>query len=305
MMTTRTIDPGVLDRGLGCFLGLAVGDALGTTLEFSARDSNPRHTEMTGGGPFNLKPGEWTDDTAMALALAESLQACNGLDERDLMTRFVAWYRDGEYSCTGKCFDIGGATHMALERFMKTGKPKAGSKSENAAGNGSLMRLGPVALFAFADGEYAAEVARKQSVTTHAAPQAVEACESFVEMLRHAILGAGKDAISPRGWEGHRAVADVLAGSWRGRGRDEISSSGYVVDTLEAALWSVHHAQNFEEALIIAVNLGDDADSVGAVTGQIAGAIWGASAIPQRWLKPLAWRDRLETLGRKLMKASA
>jgi ADP-ribosyl-[dinitrogen reductase] hydrolase len=305
MMTTRKttrIDPGVLDRGLGCFLGLAVGDALGTTLEFTRRaNRGPWHTEMIGGGPFDLKPGQWTDDTAMAVALAESLQACNGLDEHDLMTRFVAWYRDGTYSCTGECFDIGSATCDALVRFMKTGNPKAGSKSENAAGNGSLMRLAPVALFALDDDQYVARIARRQSATTHAAPQAVEACQGFAGMLRDAILGAGKAAIQPRNWDGHRAVSDVLGGSWRSKDRGQISSSGYVIDTLEAALWSVHRAPSFEAALISAVNLGDDADTVGAVTGQIAGAIWGMSAIPQRWLKPLAWRDRIEALGRDLM----
>lgn len=290
-MTTTKIDPGVLDRGLGCFLGLAVGDALGTTLEFSERDSNPLHTEMIGAGPFDLEPGQWTDDTAMALALAESLQARGGLDERDLMTRFVAWRDTGQYSCTGRCFDIGISTNAALTRFVGTGDPRAGSNDESSAGNGSLMRLAPAALFALDDAEHAAQIACEQSATTHAAPQAVEACEVFVVMLRDAILGAGKEAIRPRDWEGHHAVAAVLAGSWRTKGRERISSSGYVVHTLEAALWSVHRAQNFEEALIAAVNLGDDADTVGAVTGQIAGAIWGASAIPRRWLEPLAWRD--------------
>jgi ADP-ribosyl-[dinitrogen reductase] hydrolase len=301
-MMTR-IDPLVLDRGLGCLLGLAVGDALGTTLEFEERDSFPRHTEMIGAGPFRLKPGQWTDDTAMALALGESLSASGGLDELDLMTRFLAWRDTGQYSCTGKCFDIGGATNAALTRFSRTGNPQAGSDDETTAGNGSLMRLAPVALFALDDGEMSGHLAAAQSATTHAAPQAVEACEIFAMMLREAILGAGKDAIKPRNWDGHDEIAAVLAGSWRRKGRDEISSSGYVVDTLEAALWSVHHAQSFEEAVITAVNLGGDADTVGAVTGQIAGAIWGANAIPGRWLKPLAWRERIEALGRDLMVA--
>ena len=136
------------DRALGALLGLAVGDALGTTLEFSARDSLPYHTAMTGGGPFRLAPGQWTDDTAMALAPADSLIACNGFDAHDLMTRFVAWWRTGAYSCTGTCFDIGRTTAMALERFERTRRPVAGSRSAQSAGNGSLMRLAPVALFA-------------------------------------------------------------------------------------------------------------------------------------------------------------
>ena len=135
--------PTVLDRARGALIGLAVGDALGTTLEFTARDAEPLHTEMTGEGPFDLAAGEWTDDTAMALALAKSLTHCRGFDPADVMTRFVAWWRKGHYSCTGTCFDIGIATHQALARFERTGKPFAGSTAPDDAGNGSLMRLSP------------------------------------------------------------------------------------------------------------------------------------------------------------------
>ena len=133
---------GLADRARGCLLGLAVGDALGSTLEFSRRDSKPRQTEMTGGGPFNLRPGEWTDDTAMALALGESLVACGSLEPSDAMNRFVSWWREGAYSCTGTCFDIGVTTAEALRRYERTGDPLAGSTAEDTAGNGSLMRLG-------------------------------------------------------------------------------------------------------------------------------------------------------------------
>ena len=290
----------ISDRARGGLLGLAVGDALGATLEFSRRDSRPRHTEMTGGGPHALAPGQWTDDTSMALALAESLLARDGLDARDLMTRFLAWWENGDYSCTGECFDIGRTTAGALHRFATTGDPWAGSMSENAAGNGSLMRLAPAALFALHDEAGAARLARDQSRTTHGAPQAVESCEAFAIMLREAVLGAGKDALRPRPWPGHKAVADVAAGGWRGKQRSEISSSGYVIHTLEAALWCVDRSETFEDAVTLAVNLGDDADTVGAVTGQLAGAIWGAKAIPERWLAPLAWRERIEELADKL-----
>ena len=141
--------PGIIERARGAMLGLAVGDALGSTLEFGPRTASVTnyHREMTGGGPFGLEPGQWTDDTAMAFALAKSLSLRNGFDPHDVMTRFVAWYRKGEYSCTGSCFDIGGTTRQALERFERTGNPFAGSTDENTAGNGSLMRLAPVALF--------------------------------------------------------------------------------------------------------------------------------------------------------------
>lgn len=280
----------MLDRALGAFVGLAVGDALGTPLEFSKRDSLPHLTEMTGGGPFVLAPGQWTDDTAMALALADSLVRCDGLNPLDLMGRFVAWWRFGTYSCTGRCFDIGTQTAEALARFENTQDPFSGATHERAAGNGSLMRLAPAVLFSLDDRAALSHIAREQSRTTHGAPQAMDACALFAEMLREAILGE-RQPLRPRDFAGHPAIAAIASGAWREKSRDEIRSSGYVVDTLEAALWSVARTETFEDALVLAVNLGDDADTVGAVTGQIAGALHGASAIPERWLTHLAWRD--------------
>ena len=138
-------------------------------------------------------------------------------------------------------------------------------------------------LFACRDPERAVELARHQSLTTHGAPQAVEA-----------IAGRGRGVLEPRAWEGHVALRAIAAGEWRGKLREAIRSTGYVVDTLEAALWCVDRTASFEEALVLAVNLAGDSDTVGAVTGQLAGALYGASAIPQRWLEPLAWRERIE-----------
>ncbi|AYO84178.1 ADP-ribosylglycohydrolase family protein [Methylobacterium brachiatum] len=296
------MSPSIEDRARGAFLGLAVGDALGATLEFEPRDTHPLHTEMLGGGPFNLKPGQWTDDTSMALALAESLIAHPDFDPTDLMRRFVAWAEDGTYSCTGTCFDIGLTTRQALSRFMRTGDPFAGSTAPDTAGNGSLMRVAPVALRALDDEARAVQIARDQSRTTHAAAEAVEACDLFVRILREAIQGAGKDALRSRPWNGTARIRDIAAGTWRGKARSQIKSSGYVIDTLEAALWCTDQAVGFEEALVLAVNLAGDADTVGAVTGQIAGAVFGASAIPQRWLGPLAWREQLETLATQLVR---
>ncbi|WP_455991014.1 ADP-ribosylglycohydrolase family protein [Methylorubrum extorquens] len=287
------------DRAHGALLGLAVGDALGTTLEFTRRDTQPLHTEMTGGGPFDLKPGEWTDDTAMALALADSLISCSGINPHDLAARFVSWWQDGAYSSTKTCFDIGLTTRDALARFVRTGDPYAGSTDPRTAGNGSLMRLAPVALFALHDAR-ADQLARDQSRITHAAPQAVEACALFVQLLREAILGQ-PDVLRPRAWSGDPAITAIAAGSWHPKTRDEIRSSGYVLHTLEAAIWAVGTTTNFEDALILAVNLADDADTVGAVTGQLAGALYGASAIPERWLHPLAWRSEISAAADRLL----
>src|SRR3990172_9047568 len=121
------------NRAVGCLLGLAIGDAVGTTLEFRARDTYPPLTDMIGGGPFNLKTGEWTDDTSMALCLADSLIACGDLDESDLMRRFLRWWRHGENSVNGRCFDIGNSTRHALETFERTGNPRSGSRKPETA----------------------------------------------------------------------------------------------------------------------------------------------------------------------------
>ncbi len=293
----------VLDRARGALLGLAVGDALGTTIEFKRRDSYPEQTELTGGGPFGLEPGQWTDDTSMALALADSLIAHPGFDADDLMRRFVSWWQDGKYSCTGHCFDIGVTTSQALSRYRRTGDPFAGSADEQTAGNGSLMRLAPVALSALYDADEVRRIAREQSRTTHGAPQAVEACEWFADALRRAILGASRqEVLAARPWAGHPAVAAMASGAWRGRPRVDVRSSGYVMHTIEAALWAIDQTETFEAAVLLAVNLGDDADTTGAVTGQLAGALYGQHSIPQRWLEKLAWRPRIESMADALLR---
>ncbi|WP_325169977.1 ADP-ribosylglycohydrolase family protein [Methylobacterium sp. C25] len=288
------------DRAQGALLGLAVGDALGTTIEFTRRDAQHLHTEMLGGGPFDLRPGQWTDDTAMALALADSLISCQAFNPHDIATRFVSWWQDGVYSCTHDCRDIGLTTREALASFIRTGNPYAGSSDPTTGGNGSLMRLAPAALFALHDDEAADQLARNQSRITHAAPQAVEACALLVQLLREAIFGQ-PDVLRPRLWSGDLAIATIVSGSWRKKSRDQIRSSGFVVHTLEAAIWAVGNTSTFEDALILAVNLGEDADTVGAVTGQLAGAIYGAAAIPSRWLHTLSWRSKLFKVADQLL----
>ena len=294
----------IVNRGLGCLVGLAVGDALGTTLEFERRDARPRVTELVGGGPFGLKPGEWTDDTSMALCLADSLLASNDLNCRDLMDRFLRWADNGENSVNGRCFDIGITTKAALERYRDTGNPESGSDDERSAGNGSIMRLAPIALRWHNNLPLATEKAREQSRTTHAAPEAVEACALLAEILVDAIRTGDKaaalrdrSALTPR-------IDEIARGSWRAKQRATVESSAYVVHTMGAALWAVQNAGDFTEAVILAANLAGDADTVAAVTGQIAGAIWGLSAIPDRWLDVLAWRDEIEHRGRRLLAAT-
>jgi ADP-ribosyl-[dinitrogen reductase] hydrolase len=287
--------PATRDRAIGALMGLAVGDALGTTLEFSLRDSRERVTGMMGAGPFGLKPGEWTDDTSMSLALAHSLLACDPLDEIDLMSRFVSWWEEGAYSSTGTCFDIGMTVTGALQRFKRTGNPVAGSTDPMSAGNGSLMRLSPVAIRYWHDRADLHDAAARQSRTTHGAAEAVDACVAYADMLADAIAGKPRSEVlgAPRGdWAG--SIGGILAGSWRSKARSEIQSSGYVAHSLEAALWSVGRTGSFAEAVLLAANLGGDADTVAAITGQLAGALYGYSAIPGEWLERLAWRQTIE-----------
>ena len=293
----------VRDRALGALLGLAVGDAVGTTLEFTGRDQQPRLTDMVGGGPFGQPVGHWTDDTSMALALAESLADRRELDPRDLMDRFVAWWRDGDYTPAGHCFDIGNTIRAALARYLRTGDPLAGSTAPDTAGNGSLMRLAPVALFYLFDPVGLDRAAAEQSRTTHATAEAVDACRAFAALLAEAIAGdPAREVLRPRGFEGAPKVARILGGDWRGKPRARIESGGYVIHTLEAALWSVGRTSDYREAVLLAANLGHDADTTAAVAGQLAGALYGLSGIPTEWLERLAWKDRLLTAGERLLR---
>jgi ADP-ribosyl-[dinitrogen reductase] hydrolase len=303
-VAASTDEAAIRDRGIGAMLGLAIGDAVGTTIEFSRRDHHPRLTDMVGGGPFSLEPGQWTDDTALALALADNLLRNPELDPDDLMTSFLKWWEHGAYSCTGTCFDIGITTSQALQRYRSYGDPFAGDPSPGSAGNGSLMRLAPVALAHWRTPEHAAAIARKQSRTTHAAPQALAACEGYAKLLARAIGGASAEELlapSTVGATGEPTIDAIFAGSWRGKPRHEIRSSGYVAHSLEAALWCVGRSSTFEEAILLAANLGDDADTTAAITGQLAGALWGANDIPVEWRSRVAWSSRLQSIATDLL----
>jgi ADP-ribosyl-[dinitrogen reductase] hydrolase len=289
------------DRAVGCLLGLAVGDAIGAAVEFKPRDSFTPLTDMIGGGPFSLAPGEWTDDTTMALCLAESLLAKGTVDQADLMTRFAGWLQRGENTVSGRCFDIGATTRAAIESFIASGNPSAGSHLASAAGNASLVRLAPLAIFAHRDRALAELLAGKQSRTTHAALEVIDACRLFTDTLIDALTGADKEgALRQRVMALAPKVLFISAGEYKSKTRDQIRSSGYVVHTLEAAVWSVWQTDNFRDTVLHAANLGDDADSVAATAGQLAGALYGAKGIPDEWLAKLAWREKIEKLANAL-----
>lgn|ERR1017187_1143099 len=299
-----------VDRYRGSLLGLAAGDALGTTLEFRPPGSFQPVSDIVGGGPFGLKPGQWTDDTSMALCLAESLVECRGFDPVDQLTRYVRWWREGHLSSTGRCFDIGNTTASSLRRFEKTSEPHCGSTDRDSAGNGSIMRLAPVPLFFANDSATAIARSGDSSRTTHGATEAVDACRYFGGLISGAISGAGKDELLsddfPPMTECWRerplspATAEIAGGSFKRREPPEVKGNGYVVKSLEAALWAFHKTDNFRDGALLAVNLGDDADTTGAVYGQLAGAYYGANAIPESWRKRLAMRETIEALADKL-----
>lgn len=296
----------IADRAVGALVGLAAGDAVGTTLEFAPRDDRaPRLTGMVGGGPFALRPGEWTDDTAMALALADSLLTSGGLDEADLLRRFVGWWRKGEYSCTGDCFDIGNTVRAALERWRRTGDPHSGSTAPDTAGNGSLMRLAPVAIRFWNDPERRRDAAARQSQTTHGAAEAVDACILYADVIAGAIAGRQRSQVlQPVPGQSAGRIGAIAAGGWRDKHRREVRGSGYVADALEAALWCVGRTANFREAILLAANLREDADTTAAIAGQLAGALYGASGIPAGWRETVAWNTRITAMAEALFQAS-
>ena len=238
----------------------------------------------------------------MALALADSLNERSDLDEMDLMQRFTAWRRDGAYSHNGRCFDIGTTTSAALSRFARSGDPVAGSRDPHAAGNGSLMRLAPVAIRFHRDRARLRDVAARQSRTTHAAAHAVDACVIWAQMLADAIEGRPLTAIlTGDDYAGSGAIGAIAAGSWRGKPRSDIRASGYVAHSLEAALWSCGRGGTYRQTVLTAANLGEDADTTAAIAGQLAGAAYGAGAIAREWLDRVAWKDRIAVAAEALL----
>lgn len=295
------------DRFRGCLLGLAVGDAVGTTVEFRPRGSFKPLTDMIGGGPFHLRAGQWTDDTSMALCLATSLVECNGFDAFDQMERYCKWAETGYLSSTGVCFDIGNTAASALRRFRQTGDPFAGSSDPYSAGNGCIMRLAPIPMFFFPDLEAAERFAAESSRTTHGAAECVDACRLLARVICRALSGRPKDEVvlgDSQTFMGSEKIVAIARGAYREKPEEDIRGTGYVVDSLEAAMWCFVHTHTFKDAILMAANLGDDADTTAAVCGQIAGAYYGARQIPAAWIERLALRSEITELADRLYNMS-
>jgi ADP-ribosyl-[dinitrogen reductase] hydrolase len=301
-------------RYQGCLLGLAAGDALGTTLEFMRPGSFSLIDDIVGGGPFNLAPGEWTDDTSMALCLAESLIEKVGFDPIDQLKRYLRWYRTGYLSSNGRCFDIGITTSGALHRFERTGEPFPGPDAPHTAGSGSLMRLAPVPMFYAHHAKLAIDYSGDSSRTTHAASQAIDACRYYGALILGALQGQPKDELlsPPSTWGFLEAdvrgglakldptVVEVVNGSFKEKEPPYIQGSGYVVRGMEAALWAFHHSADFRQGALLAANLGDDADTTTAIYGQLAGAYYGLEGIPAEWRARIVQADLILSFADKL-----
>ena len=304
------VTPTSPERYRGSMLGLATGDALGATLEFSSPGSFKPIKDMIGGGPFNLEPGQWTDDTSMALCLAESLIVNKRFDPIDQLERYMKWYKDGYFSSNGSCFDIGNTIRSALHRFSETRQPYCGPTDPQTAGNGSLMRLAPVPLFYALQPEKAIFLSGESSRTTHQAVIAVDACRYLGALIVGALSGARKDELlsaiyAPLSnyWKENPLCSEikaVAAGSFKARNPPAIRGSGFAAESLEAALWSFYNSYSFEEGCLMAVNLGEDADTTGAIYGQLAGAFHGENQIPLKWRSKLAHREKIEELAVRL-----
>jgi ADP-ribosylglycohydrolase len=237
----------------------------------------------------------------MALCLAESLIERKGFDPADQMRRYLKWYRQGYLSSNGRCFDIGNTVRQALNRFEKTRDPFSGPTDPQSAGNGPIMRLAPVPMFYGGNPLEAIKKSGESSRTTHGAVAAVDACRYFGALIVGALHGVPKEELLadhyspiPGYWAQKPLVKEIdelASGSFTRREPPEIQGTGYVVKSLEAALWAFNKSKSFEDGCLLAVNLGDDADSTGAVYGQFAGALYGVEAIPKSWRDKLAMKE--------------
>lgn len=265
------------DQACGMLVGLAVGDALGTSVEGQARSSFTPLSDMAGGGPHDLRPGQWTDDTSMAMCLAQMIRSANGWDAEDAMKRLLNWRNHGYLSSTRACFGMGQQVADAIQRFEQTGNPYAGPTEAETSGSAGVARLAPVVLAYGAQANSAMAVAQLQSRLTHASPLCQRAAANLAQFM-----ATGNRELLPR----PDAPPD--------------ETTGYVVHTLHAAYWALTQGDTFRDVVLCAVNLGGDAATVGAVTGQLAGRIYGHAGIPGEWTSVLYDHDKIRTAAEDL-----
>lgn len=284
----------IKDRQKGCFYGLAIGDALGAAVEFKMPGTFPHVIGYRGLGPHNLDAGQWTDDTSMALALADSL--AGGFNKETQLDNYIAWYKQGKYGVNGFCFDIGNNTREALNRYIRTDELEA-IDDPRKSGNGSIMRLAPVPIVYHLSYELTQRYSARSSSTTHNSEMCKSACAFMGVVLAGLIRGETKETVLDPSWEPtaniklEPSVRKVANGSYKS---GKVIGSGFVVESLEASLWAFWSGQSFEEVVLRAVNLGNDSDTTGAIAGQFAGALYGYSSIPKDLIDGLARKDLID-----------
>ncbi len=297
------------DRPLALILGVAVGDALGVPVEFRQRGTF-HVTGMQGHGTHDQPAGTWSDDTSLTLALADGLLP-DDVNLGGIARRFIEWYDRAAYTPHGRVFDAGGTTVEAIRRLKRGVAPeKAGGTDERDNGNGSLMRIAPLTFYmsGMRKAEERFRIVRDVSSITHGHEWSVAACCIYVEMLNRLRMGsAGKAAYEALREDFARGVPFIGRDTLGRFGRllendigtlpeSEIRSGGFVIDTLEAAFWCFLTTDNYRDAVEKAVNLGDDADTTGAVTGALAGLAYGLDGIPREWREQLAAHDEVRRI---------
>ena len=297
-----------LSRALGALVGLAVGDALGTTNEFQPAGSFEPITGMVGGGVFGLEPGQWTDDTSMALCLADSLLAQGRYDSFDVMERYERWYSEGYRSSTGVCFDIGNQVSRALWDFRANPRVPVDAVRTTSAGNGAIMRLAPMVIAGFRSRSPREVVAtaRLSARETHFSVEAEAATEVFAALLVGALLGWSPEQIMDVSWASTGAAFDemasrVISSDPQVRASWEAETSGYIVNGLRLAVHGLLDFPSFKDATLAIANMGGDTDTNAAIYGQLGGAFYGVEAIPASWRTTLYQGEEIDQLARDLV----
>ena len=294
------------DRYRGCLIGLATCDALGAQIEGGTL-GGITPTEMVGGGFYDVQPGGWTDDTAMALCLAESLISIKGSSPRDQLERYKLWRTKGYLSWAKWPLGIGATVRESIDDFITTGNTKRIQDPNKHAGNGSIMRLAPVPM-AFRNNKNLLRACETSSYTTHNVPEAIDACVLLGVMIKIALDGGNKNAILFEIPEFSKKLStridNLRTGSWKSKNPSMLQTTGYVVTTLEAAMWVFAKTNTFEDGAKYILNLGGDADTIGAVYGQIAGAFYGLNQIPERWYEKLKMLDTIIKFSDDLLELS-
>lgn len=291
----------------GVMLGAALGNALGVTNDMRPAKAALPVTTIQGGGLFDVAAGEWTDETAMLLCVAESMIQMRGFDARDVAERFLQWWRDGYMTCSGRVFEVGNTTRMALFAYQQTGDPYQGLRTLTSSGNGSVTRIGPIGLsFAYHDTELLDAVTRN-SMITHGTQTAIDGCRYTVWLFGALCRGVDKRVALSTPWPYEPLAADVMAvaaGSYRSKTIHDIRATIDVSDTIEAALWALWHCDDYETGALALANLGGLTEACGQLYGTLAGAVYGEQGLPTPWLALLHKREYIAWVAEELLRTS-